>query len=184
MKKSIVLLAAVLFSIAAWAQENSFTVNAGYAFANIEDVDENVTGWRLSGLYEFNPSGGKFSHGFSFGYIGTSGESEGVSQSSVEYKLNSWPIYYAPKFLIGNGSAKGFIKGALGAQTTSYKRTGSFGELKDSDFGFYGGLGAGFMKSFNEKMFITLEYEWAYLSNSAYKDGFMNSAMLGIGMKF
>ncbi|MBL7857544.1 MAG: outer membrane beta-barrel protein [Cyclobacteriaceae bacterium] len=184
MKKIIVVMAIVLFSITAWAQENSFTLSGGYAFANIEDNDTGVTGWRLNGLYEFNPAGGNFVHGFSFGYIGTSGESDGVSQSTTEYKINTWPIYYAPKFLIGKGSAKGFIKGALGAQTTTFKRTGSFGELKDADIGFYGGAGAGFMKTFNEKMFITVEYEWAYLSNSAYKDGFMNSAMLGIGMKF
>ena len=40
------------------------------------------------------------------------------------------------------------------------------------------------MKIFNEKIFIILEYEWAYMSNSNYNNGFMNTAMLGVGIKF
>ena len=31
-------------------------------------------------------------------------------------------------------------------------------------------------------MFISLEYEWDYLSNTAYVDGFVNSAMVGVGV--
>ena len=31
---------------------------------------------------------------------------------------------------------------------------------------------------------VNLEYEWAYLSNSWYRDGFINSVMLGLGFKF
>jgi len=180
MKKNILITALFLFSVAAWAQESSITVGGGYAFANIEESETNATGFRINGLYEFNPQEGSWAHGLSVGYIGTSGE----AATGAEYKINSWPIYYAPKYLIGQGSAKGFIKGAVGLQFSGFKRTGALGELTTNDAGFYGGLGAGFMKSFNEKMFMNLEYEWAYLSNGYYVDGFMNTVSLGIGVKF
>ena len=78
-----------------------------------------------------------------------------------------------------------FFKGALGIQFSSLKITsGSDPGALGNDFGFVGGVGAGFMKSFNEHLFINLEYEWFYMSNSYYNNGVMNSAMLGIGFKF
>jgi hypothetical protein len=181
--KNILSITLILFSITAWSQENIFTLSGGYAFANVEEVDTDATGWRINGLFEFNPQGGNVAHGLSVGYIGTSAEYTVLSEN-VEYNINSWPIYYAPKFMFGNESMKGFIKGALGMQFSGIKRTGPAFEIKDNDFGFYGGASAGLMKIINEKMFINVEYEWAYLSNSYYKDGFMNSVMLGIGMKF
>jgi len=183
MKTNALLVSLISFSIAAMAQENMFTLSGGYAFANIEEVDTDATGWRINALYEFNPSGGKLAHGLSVGYIGTSADYT-VLTAPVEYKLNSVPIYYAPKFMFGSESIKGFVKGALGAQFSSIKRTGTASEVKDNDLGFYGGASAGVMKTLGEKMFINAEYEWAYLSNSFYKDGFMNSVMLGIGMRF
>jgi len=181
MKKNILLTLLLLFSVAAFAQENSITIGGGYAFANIEESESNASGFRINGLYEFNPEQGPWAHGFSIGYIGTRGESD---PAGFDYKLNTWPIYYAPKYLIGKGSAKGFVKGAIGWQFSGFERTGILGEVSNNDSGFYGGLGAGFMKSFNEKMFINLEYEWAYLSNSYYLDGFMNTVSLGVGVKF
>jgi hypothetical protein len=183
MKNYLILTALTFLSLTALSQENRFTLGGGYAFANVEEVDTDATGFRITGLYEYVPSGGKVVHGVSFGYIGTSAEYSITGQSN-DYKINSWPIYYAPKLMFGNGSAKAFIKGALGMQFSSLKRTGTLSEIKNNDFGFYGGAGAGVMKSFGEKMFINLEYEWAYLSNTFYKDGFMNSVMLGVGVKF
>lgn len=184
MKHTIIVIILLIISMTARSQENKFTFSGGYAFANIEEFDFDATGFRINGLYEYAPDNGKFAHGFSVGYIGTKADNSGVGSQIVEYKINSWPIYYAPKYVFGDGSAQGFIKGALGGQFSGLKRTGALGELSDNDFGFYGGASVGFIKSFNEKMFINLEYEWAYMSNSFYKDGFMNSAMLGIGFKF
>ena len=126
-------------------------------------------------------------HGLNIGYIATSANFDGtIGQDNVksEYKINSVPVYYSPKFLFGKGSAKGFIKGAVGIQRSYLKRTGTLTEWTADDFGFFGGAGIGLMKGFGEKVFINLEYEWAYMSNSFYKNGFMNSALLGIGIKF
>jgi hypothetical protein len=107
-----------------------------------------------------------------------------IGGGTTEYKFGTWPIYYAPKFLIGSGSAKGFVKGALGWQFSTFDRTSTLLQTEANDSGFLGGLGVGFMKIFNDKIFINAEYEWTYMSNSFYRDGFMNSIMGGIGIMF
>jgi opacity protein-like surface antigen len=76
------------------------------------------------------------------------------------------------------------IGGGYAFANIEESETNAIGEITTNDAGFYGGLGAGFMKSFNENMFMNLEYEWAYLSNGYYVDGFMNTVSLGIGVKF
>ena len=183
MKRILFILAVVMFSASVSAQENKITVSGGYVFTNIEDVDVNADGFRINGLFEFNPAGGKFAHGVSVGYIQTKATYTSMLQTS-DYKLTTVPYYYAPKFLFGNESIKGFIKGALGMHSSWYERTGALGELTDRGFGFYGGAGLGFMKNFNEKVFIAVEYEWAYMSNAYYRDGFVNTISGGIGFSF
>jgi opacity protein-like surface antigen len=181
--RNLSLLVAILaIGSGSWAQENRFTISGGYSFANIEDADQNANGWRINGLYEFNPNEGKLAHGFSFGYIGLSTTVENVQ--SVDYKSNSWPIYYAPKLMFGGDSFNAFVKGALGMHFTTYKRMGGLGDIKSTDTGFYGGLGAGVMKEVSDNVFLNLEYEWACLSNSYLRNGFMNTIMLGLGFKF
>ncbi|HPW63857.1 MAG TPA: hypothetical protein PLJ13_16285, partial [Cyclobacteriaceae bacterium] len=97
MKQNLILLILLFLSFGAWAQENAITLGGGYAFATIEDTDKQATGYRINGLYEYNPVGGKFAHGFSFGYIGLS-----ATENSITSKVNSFPIYYAPKFMFGS----------------------------------------------------------------------------------
>ena len=177
----IVTIVLLLFSLTAFGQENLITLNGGYAFSNIEEADENTAGWRIGLSYEFNPYQGAWAHGGVVSYISTESDATDPSDGlKKNYKINTWPIYYAPKFLFGGDRFKGFVKGALGVQFSNFERTGPILIIEDNDFGFYGGLGAGAMVSFGT-IFITLEYEWAYMSNSFYRDGFMNSAMLGIG---
>ena len=85
--------------------------------------------------------------------------------------------------MFGNEKFKGFFIGAMGAQFAALKREGLV-EFSDNDFGFYGGGGAGVLVFLKENIFINAEYEIAYASNSWYKDGWMNTAMGGIGLKF
>jgi len=85
--------------------------------------------------------------------------------------------------LFGKNKIKGFIKGALGVQFSGLKREGYI-SLSDNDFGFYGGGGGGVMFDVSDKIFINAEYEIAWMSNSYYKDGWLNSAMGGIGFRF
>jgi hypothetical protein len=182
MKKHIFITVLVLLSMKVFSQENAVTVSGGYSFATIEDTDIKGTGFRINGLYEFNPNGGKFAHGFSFGYIGLKAE-ETIGQATQKYTINSFPIYYAPKVMFGSEKVKAFIKGALGMQFAGLKKEGAV-ILSDHDLGFYGGGGAGVMLFIKSNIFINAEYEIAWASNSWYKDGWMNTAGGGIGFKF
>jgi hypothetical protein len=182
MKKFFIATSLLLFSILLWSQENIITLSGGYAFANIEDTDNKGTGYRINGLYEFNPLGGMFAHGVSFGYINIK-ITEGLLQQEITSTVNSFPIYYAPKVMFGSEKFKGFVKGAIGMQIAGLKREG-FVTFTDTDFGFYGGGGAGIMFFVKENIFLNAEYEIAWASNSWYKDGWINSAMGGIGLKF
>ncbi len=182
MRKNIFILILALFSLRAMAQENMVTLSGGYSFANIEDSDSKGTGWRINGSYEFNTMGGKLAHGIAMGYIHLSAEDvEGLQTSTST--INSFPVYYAPKLMFGSDKLKFFVKGALGMQFAHIEREGTL-IVSDNDMGFYGGGGAGFMFFVNEKIFINVEYEIAWASNSYYKDGWINSAMGGIGFKF
>jgi len=182
MKKLILFALLIVLALKARSQENMFTLGGGYAFANIQDTETQGTGWRINGLYEFNQAGGKFAHGISLGYINITA-TEGTGAFTVENKIQSVPIYYAPKFMFGTEKFKGFVKGALGLQFADLKRTG-FIEVNDGDMGFYGGGGGGIMFFLKENIFINAEYEIAWVSNSAFSDGWMNTAGGGIGFKF
>ncbi len=182
MKHFFVILALLTSTFTAWAQESMITISGGYAFANIKDLDDQATGWRINALYEFNPQQGMFAHGIELGYINIKA-SGNILEENVTSTVSSFPIYYAPKLLFGAGKARAFVKGALGMQFASLKREGIV-ELKDHDAGFYGGGGAGVMINLGENLFINAEYEIAWVSNSFYKDGWLNSATGGIGIKF
>jgi hypothetical protein len=183
MKKYILLFAVIFYSVITRAQENKVTISGGYVFTNIEDVDVNANGFRINGLFEYNPMGGKFAHGISVGYIRTNASYTALMLTS-DYKITNIPYYYAPKYMFGTESFKGFIKGALGMHSSWYERTGALGTVNDRSWGFYGGAGAGIMKNFGEKVFINVEYEWAYLSNAGYRDGFINTISGGLGFNF
>ena len=183
MKKlwSIIVLSCI--TIYAYSQENLITVSGGYASANFDNTDMKTTGWRINGSYEFNPTNGPWAIGFAVGYIGLSGSEENLS-GTVDHNIGTVPIYFAPKLLFGSDKIKGFIKGAIGTQTSHFKRTYNSLEITDSDWGFYGGGSAGLRITLSEMIFLNAEYELAWLSNASYQDGLIQSAMLGIGVKF
>jgi hypothetical protein len=184
MKKIYLLLTLFCLSLYGFSQENIITVSGGYSFANIEDDGGKAPGWRINGSYEFNPSQGPWAFGFAVGYIDLSTSQDMLGSGTADINMGTIPIYFAPKFLFGSEKIKGFIKGALGTQNTRFKVTTSLLEVTDNDWGFYGGGSAGININLSEKFFLNAEYELAWLSNSFYKDGLMNSAMLGIGVKF
>lgn len=187
MKQFIAILFFSVFTLMSYSQENMVTLAGGYSFATFDGADYNdskvkVTGWRINGLYEFNQIEGKFAHGVSVGYMSLKGSPE--SNDSVNYKVSSLPVFYAPKFMFGNDKFKGFAKGALGFQNSKFEREGLLGNVDGSDWGFYGGLGAGIMYFVSDMIFIDVEYEFAWMSNAYYQDGLMNTLMGGIGFKF
>ena len=181
--KRILFIAVILLlaGTVAWTQESLVTFSGGYAFANLSESETNATGWRINGLYEFNPQGGKLAHGISFGFISTAAT---ASAEDAEYNLHTWPLYYAPKIMFGKDKFKAFVKGAMGLHFSNYKRTGSAGEVDFNDTGFFGGASAGVMIFIKENIFINAEYEWAFMSNSDIQNVMMNSAMGGLGIRF
>jgi hypothetical protein len=178
MKKSIFLCLMILFSISAMSQQNMVTLSGGYASANISDSSIKGTGWTINGNYEI-PMDGKFSHGFSFGYINLK-----ATEDNTNYTIGSVPFYYTPKVTLGQDKLKFFLKGALGMQFASIERAGTTTIFNDHDFGFYGGGGTGLMLYVKENIFIDAEYEIAWASNSFYKSGWISTIRGGIGFKF
>lgn len=189
MKRLLFTIAILSIGFYAISQENIIIISGGYSWANLSDIEYDDapelkgTGWRINGTYEFNAKEGPISYGVSIGFISLGANYEGLGGQDVELKVSSLPIYFAPKFMFGKNKFKGFIKGALGTQSSWFKRTAS-GELTAASWGFYGGGGAGIMISVRENMFIKAEYEIAYASNVYYTNGWISTAMGGIGFKF
>ncbi len=182
MKKLISLFAFVLLlSTVGMAQQQNLTLSGGFVMTKVEDIKTDATGYRINGLYELPIFESPFSHGISFGYIHTAADLKTAGILS-EFKMNNFPIYYAPKITFGNEKVKLFIKGALGVHFSNYKAITNNLEVTDKDFGFFGGGGLGTTIFINQNVFLTLEYEWDYLSNSWYRDGYVNSFMGGIGI--
>ena len=184
MKRLILLCMGISILFSAKAQETNFTLKGGYAFANIEGKEESSSGWRLTGTFEYVPYTTNLSHGFTFGYVGTSstiGDETGIDS---DIKAHHFPIYYIPKYTFGDKAVRPFVKGALGFHISSYDVQNGIDVAAGGDGGFYGGLGAGFSAKVGETILINLEYEWAYLSNSWYSNGFINSIELGLGFRF
>lgn len=183
MKKIIIIFALSAIATLAVSQENAMTLSGGYAFANIQDANVNATGWRVNGLYEYNQTGSPWAQGFSVGYLSLSAQStEGLQTTNLD--VSSWPIYYAPKYLFGHEKLKGFVKGAIGWQFSKMKKSGAAVDFEANDTGFTAGGGVGAQYLFNEKIFLGAEYELLWMSNSFYNDGLLNTASLGIGIKF
>jgi hypothetical protein len=180
-KKYIFILALVFFTGILCAQENMFSIGGGYSFANIKESDEKGTGYNINATFEFNPTG-KFIHGISFGYIGLKA-SETLGLVETKYTVNSFPVYYAPKYFLGESKIKIFIKGALGMQYADLRKEAIISE-STIDFGFFTGGGAGINLSLSEKLFINAEYDINWVTNSAYNDGWINSASGAIGFRF
>ena len=87
-----------LSSFSVFSQENLVTFSGGYAFANVEDVSGDATGWRINGTYEYRPNGSPIAHGISIGYISVEGDgTTNIGSIPTTYTSNSLPIYYAPK---------------------------------------------------------------------------------------
>lgn len=182
MKRNILLSILLFFSLSVWAQENLISVNGGYAFANLDDAETNTTGYKISLSYEQNLYEGHASHGAVVGYVSTKASVDTGGNQLAEYEISSWPVYYVPKYLFGSGAFRGFIKGAIGIHFSNYKKVGIL-TITDDNVGFYGGAGLGAIQTINS-LFISLEYEGAYMGNSGFRDGFMNTVMVGIGIKF
>lgn len=184
MRRLTLFLILAFCSLTVFSQENMVSLSGGYVFANMDAFDGKATGWGIDGVFEFNPMEGKIAHGVVIAFKSTKATEESISVDENEYKLSNLPVYYQPKILLGSDKIKVFFEGAVGFHWSKYKRSGFLGDFSSTDVGFYGGLGAGIMKPLGDRTFINIEYQWAWLSNSFYQNGFINSVMGGIGRRF
>ena len=180
MKKAFLFILFFSGSLYVLSQENMISINGGYAFSSYEEIETNAKGWRVNGSYEFNRTGSNIANGIVIGFVSLHAEDDDGSN----YDISTLPFYYAPRFFFGSGKIKGFIKGALGMQRSWLKRSGPIGDWDDHDFGFAGGAGLGANYFINEMFFLNAEYELLWCSNSYYRDGLMNTASIGIGVRF
>jgi hypothetical protein len=183
MKKIVAILALIIGSLSGKAQQNMVSIEGGWALADLEEVSTSMNGWRIAGLYEFNPYAGKVTHGISFGYVGMSTDVM-VGSSNIHYELGSFPIYYAPGLLLGKEKFKFQLKGALGWQFSNVNRTGLFIDTESSDAGIVLGAGAGGLYNINPTTFLNFGYEFLFMDNSFYLDEFLHTIKLGLGFKF
>ena len=160
-----------------------WTISYGDVSTDIEDASTDASGSRINLSYETGKKGDNFLHGLSLAYLSSTADVTIASQTS-NYRLESLPIYYAPKWLFGKKSLKGFVRGAFGMHLSRYERRGDLPDVNVSDLGVYLGISAGAMFMFSQKWFANIEYEWAYLSNSYYRDGAVGSAMIGLGFRY
>jgi len=191
MKRFILTIAIACIAFYGMSQENLLSFSAGYAFANVDDSeyitddpDLKGTGWRINGTYDFNANEGPMAYGFSVGYISVSASYTNSADTTIDYTIGTMPFYFAPKYLFGNETIRGFVKLAIGGQSSNFTRTAPGGKIVANDFGFYGGGGAGLMVNVHEMIFLSAEYEIAYMSNNYYRNGLMQSVMAGIGVRF
>lgn len=159
------------------------SISYGYVMTEYEEADNTAEGWRINGTFEMRKTESPVVHGLTVGYMETEADRT-VGNQTVTYDAKTIPLYYAPKIIFGKNAVKGFVKGALGCHFTDYGRTGAAGgDISSDEFGFYGGGGLGAMLVLKEKYFINAEYEIVYMSNSYYRDGVVQSAMLGVGLQ-
>lgn len=180
MKRILFILFTLCVFNIAQAQEKAFTFSYGDVTTDFEEASIEASGWRIDALFESPPIGGKIVHGFGIGYIESKADITTTAQTS-NFTLKSVPFYYAPKMLFGKKAFKGFIKGAFGFHFSEYNRTGTASDLTTNDGGLYAGVSLGAKIAFNPKVFMNIEYEWAYLSNSFYQDDSITSAIIGVG---
>jgi hypothetical protein len=190
MKITALSVSFILISLTCQSQE-TITLSGGIVIADAIDysgyIDEeyhtNGNGFRITGTYEAGPlESKKFVHGISSSYIYSS-TSVTVNGQETGISVRTLPFCYAPKYLVGSEKLMAFARAEVGMQFTRIKVGGNIDE-SDNDFGFYGGIGCGGMAYVSEKVFFNLEYELAFMSNTYYANGYINSLQLGLGVDF
>lgn len=179
--KHLVAFLMILVSAAAFAQENSLSLTGGYATTTGNVAGSAPTGYRISVNYDFQSSGEKWSVGGVAGYINL----DGTVTTGSTYKITSIPVYVVAKYYVGSDKFKAFAKLCAGTHFSSGSYTGSFFTLKDtSSVGMSLGAGAGINFWLSDKIFLTADYEYLWLSNAISDTGGVSSVSGGIGMKF
>jgi opacity protein-like surface antigen len=179
MKKASFVLLVALMAVQARAQENFAILQGGYStgWGNVSGTQP--TGFKINVAWEFQPTGDRWTIGGSLGYLRLSG-----SESGSDYGLSTIPICAVSRIMFGSESFKFFVRGQLGTHISTVSYSGALVSLSDTQMGLAGGLGGGVMFFPSERMFLSADYEWLWLSNAFANTGSIGSAALGVGFRF
>jgi hypothetical protein len=183
--KHLIAFLLVLGSFAALGQENNLSLTGGYSTTTGNVAGSAPTGYKVSLNYDFQSTGETWSVGGAVGYIGLDGTATVSGLGTSTYKITSIPVYAVAKYYVGSEKFKVFARLAIGSHFSSGSYSGPVVTLKDtSAIGMSFGGGAGINFWLSEKIFLTADYEYLWLSNAISDTGGVSSASGGIGMRF
>ena len=180
MKKNYLLVATLFLMVnVAYAQSNVI-LSGGWVTASPDDSDTSVDGFKVGGQFERVVGDNKGAVGLEISYLGFK-----ETRDLATTKFHAWPIDVYGKYFLGKSKLQGYLKGLAGVQFFTAKAEGTTngGDATTKDFGFSVGAGAGANFNVNEKLFLNVDYEFLYLTNSFYNNGITNAVTLGLGFK-
>jgi len=179
MRRSIIFLLLLAAGSQAYAQENLFLIQGGSAGTSGSTVGTSLTGLKVNAAWEFQPMGDKWTMGGSIGYVQLSAD---LPNGNV--KVTSIPIAFVGRYMVGGEKFKGFLRGSVGTQISSASYTGALVSPSNSQWGMTASIAGGIMYWASDKIFISAEYEFLWLSNAIADSGSVGCVLGGIGYRF
>jgi len=176
MKYGFSLIIILLAATVGYGQENLGILQAGYSAGNGSSAP---TGFKINAAWEFQPNAEKWTMGGSLGYIRLTGK-----ETAADFSVSSVPVTFVSRIMFGGESFKFFVRGQLGTHISTISYSGALVSSSDTQVGMAAGLSGGVMYFASEKMFLSADYEWLWLTNAYANTGSIGTAALGLGFKF
>jgi len=183
MKKSFFFLCFLVLTFVANGQDIKLGIGGGYVFANSQQGQGRLSGFRVNGIYEYQTYRSRISHGLGFSYVNTSGP---IEKNQVQQDQEVWmvPFSYQPKYYFSEESARAYIKPVLGINYSQSTVTVSSRFRKEDNIGFFGAAAAGIESDLGYNGFMTVEYKFSYVPNGFFDRGLMHSLQVGIAFRY
>lgn len=178
MKQLLLLFTLALLAGPAAGQENLGVLQVGYSVGNGSSGIQ-PTGYKINGSWEFQPMGDKWTMGGSIGWVSLS-----ATENNGSFSLSSFPICFVSRIMFGGEKFKAFVRGGLGTQVSTISYSGSLIAPSDTQWGMSASLGGGALFWMSDKVFLSADYEWLWLSNAFANTGSIGTASVGVGFRF
>jgi len=158
------------------------SASGAYTIFTTEDTDVTINGGGFQLGYEVSNLQGNFAFGGGLGYLVGS---EDIDDGQIRF--STLPFWLYGKFLFGPEKVKFFIPLALGYQISERQISGNVFTIQDTyrnwDSGISLGTGIGVNYYFSEKVCGIASYNFQFLNNKFYKEGFAHVFNIGIGFQ-
>ncbi|MBL7848443.1 MAG: outer membrane beta-barrel protein [Cyclobacteriaceae bacterium] len=178
MKHLLLVISLASLANITFGQENIGLIQGGYSVGNRSNGTQ-PTGYKINAAWEFQPMGDKWTMGGSIGWVKLS-----MTENNGSFSLSSLPICFVSRYMFGGEKFKAFVRGGLGTHVSTISYSGTLVAPSDQQWGMSGSLGGGAMFWMSEKMFLSAEYEWLWLSNAFANTGSIGTASAGFGFRF